>query len=78
MLEMKFQVFKCNLSNYQIIDEQHGGYLGILLLPVNGSEMTLAFEDSVTDTQKQIIIGTSAFIVRNICFLAYFKNKTYI
>ncbi|ODN06071.1 hypothetical protein Ocin01_00648 [Orchesella cincta] len=51
------------LHRYNIIDEQRGLSLGVLLVPSGGTEMTLAFEETATETQKRIIIGVSAFII---------------
>ncbi|CAL8109329.1 unnamed protein product [Orchesella dallaii] len=51
------------MHRYNVIDEQRGLSLGVLLVPSGGAEMTLAFEETATETQKRIIVGVSAFII---------------
>jgi len=65
-------------QRYTIIDEQQGTTLGILLVPVNGSEMTLAFEECCTETQKRIIIGTSAFIIADAFRVKYLAEVSLV
>jgi len=51
------------MHRYNIVDEQRGLGVGVLLVPSGGEEMALAFEDTATETQKRIIVGVSAFII---------------
>jgi len=69
---------KSIVQRYNIIDEQKGTNLGVLLVPVNGSEMTLAFEEGATETQRRIIVGTSAFIISDAFRVKYLADATLV